>query len=278
MKEDVLHIVRQVVKGHYNDSDTGRMEDMTEKILLLFNGGLEGYGRCDTYYHNLEHTLQVLDPYAGIIDGYNRMGRTPQIGYKYFELGIIAVLLHDTGYIKECGDDSGTGGKYTFTHIDRSISFAKSFLANNCFSPQDIVSVSNMIQCTGLIERFSNISFTSEEERICGYALGTADLVGQMSAHDYPEKLMGLYKEFKEGYDHDGIDKLRERGVMVFESAEDLLKKTNGFYEFVVKKRFKEMGSLDECLKYHFPDNRNRYQEAIEKNLEDIRRWVEGKE
>ena len=41
-----------------------------------------------------------------------------------FEFGMLAILMHDTGYLKKRGDNEGTGAKYTLTHVDRSIQFA----------------------------------------------------------------------------------------------------------------------------------------------------------
>ena len=126
--------------------------------------------------------------------------------------------------------------------------------------------------CTGVTVDYDKLPFNSEEEKIVGYALGTADLLGQMSAGDYPEKLQALYREFEESYHFDGIDELRKKGMTVFESLDDLIKKTPSFYENAVKERFKNMGSLYTYLTYHFDDKRNHYIEAIEENIKKIKR------
>src|SRR4030043_1043759 len=125
--------------------------------------------------------------------------------------------------------------------------------------------------CTGVIVDYNKLPFNSELERILGYALGTADLLGQMSAVDYPEKLPMLYREFEEAYHYEGVKKLRRKGTTVFKSADDLIRNTPNFYEVVVRERFEKIGSLYKYLTYHFKDSRNHFIESIEENIRKIR-------
>ena len=66
------------------------------------------------------------------------------------------------------------------------------------FGPADIRAVQNMIRCTGVNANLSVIPFQSEMEKMAGFALATADLLGQMAADDYVDKLPELYQEFAE--------------------------------------------------------------------------------
>jgi hypothetical protein len=134
-----------------------------------------------------------------------------------------------------------------------------------------ISSVQNMIMCTGVIVNYEDMPFGSAEERISGYALGTADLLGQMSAPDYLEKLPMLYQEFEEAYHYEGVDNLRARGVRLFESPAELIRNTPDFYEREVKTRLEKMGAVHRYLTNHFTDHKNHYIEAIEKNMTKIR-------
>ena len=63
---------------------------------------------------------------------------------------------------------------------------------------EDILAVQNMIRCTGVNVKLDTIQFQDEAERITGFSLGTADLLGQMAAADYVDKLPVLYSEFAE--------------------------------------------------------------------------------
>jgi hypothetical protein len=266
----MIDTIRRIVKANYDIDNISRIETIFNDVVRLFSGDFQGYQGCDTDYHDLEHTFQVLKPFFQIIDGWNRSGQKPKVSYKFFELGVIAVLLHDSGYIKKSGDDDGTGAKYTFVHIGRSIQFAREYLSSKAFNLgfNDILAVGNMIRCTGVLER--DRRFTCNEERICGYALGIADLIGQLSAKNYPEKLPVLYNEFKEAYDYEGLDRLRKRNISIFESADALIDSTPVFYKSVVLRRFKDMGSLDRYLDYHQPYTAKYYDTAIAENISKI--------
>ncbi len=144
------------------------------------------------------------------------------------------MLLHDTGYLKKQGDKDGTGAKYTLTHVDRSIEFAGEVMVANDFAVEEILAVQNMIRCTGVNVKLDSIQFQSPLERIVGFALGTSDLLGQMAAHDYVDKLPILYSEFAEAAAF-SEPKLRVGGF--FSSADDLMQKTPMFWEKYVQQK-----------------------------------------
>jgi hypothetical protein len=214
--------------------------------------------------------LHTIPPYMEIIDGWNKSRNSPKISKKFFDLGIISVLLHDTGYIKTDSDKAGTGGKYTFRHIQRSIDFADYYLRQIGFDQDNISSVENAIKCTGVSFSPETINFKSEEERIIGYALGTADLLGQMSSPDYLEKLPLLFKEFEEAYCFEGMEKLLDMGVRLFNNSDELVKDTQYFFEEIAMNRFLKMGSMYKYLTYHFGTSNNPYIDAIKKNINKI--------
>jgi hypothetical protein len=270
--QSILNEIRAIYTEHYQDDDISKIAEVLNDLTDLFAGKMKGYLKCDTGYHDIKHTLQVVPPFIGILDGWNKSKKQPKITKELFDRGIISVLLHDTGYIKNDDDIEGTGGKYTFIHTQRSADFATSYLSKKGFDKKTINSIKNIIMYTGVAVDYNKLPFNSEEEKIVGFALGTADLLGQMSADDYPEKLTALYREFEESYHFEGIDELRKKGMAVFESADDLIKQTPSFYETAVKERFKNMDSLYTYLTYHFNDERNHFIEAIEENIERIKK------
>jgi hypothetical protein len=265
--ERVLQEIAIISENSYGNGNVPVVERVLTDVVNLFNGRRAGFQCCDIAYHDLFHTLQTVPPFIEIIDGLNISGFSPRISKEFYELGVIAVLLHDTGYIKNEGDNDGTGAKYTFTHIQRSIQFAQEYLTEIGFDADKILTVQNAIQCTGVSFSVDRIAFPCEESRIIGYALGTADLLGQMSSPDYLEKLPVLYREFEEAYTREGVQSLRRQGVCVFESPTHLLNSTPSFYENVTMGRFRKMGSLYQFLSYRYDDHRNPYIEAIENNI-----------
>ncbi len=271
--EKLLSHIRTIYEGNYGSRDIELVEHVFDDVVNLFNGQRPGYQACDAQYHNLYHTFQTIPPFVEIIDGWNKSGVSPRISKGSFRFGVIGVLLHDTGYIKAEGDTGGTGAKYTFTHLQRSIDFAAPYLNNLGLEDQEVSSILNIIRCTGVTLDI-NIDFHDDEERIIGYALGTADLLGQMSAEDYIEKLPILYNEFAEAYRYEGLDRDPARKATLAGSANDLIRSTPGFYQNIALARFKLMGCVHDYIRYHFNTPDNPYIVAIEKNIDTIRsRW-----
>lgn len=270
---DALRKVKEIYRDNFEKHPLPMIEKVFRDVTDLFAGKMKGFHKCDTRYHDIQHTLKTVIVMAQIMDGWNRSGSLPIISQKFFDLGIIAALLHDVGYIKRLGDNTGTGAKYTFRHVKRSTEFAKQYLSSLGYNKNSIFSVQNMIWCTRNQTNLSNVKFSSKEEEIVAFSLGTADLLSQMSAHDYLEKLPILFDEFRQAYDYEGIDRLRHRGHIIFETLDDLIKNTPHFYENWIKNRLKDMGSVYKFIMSHYSNGRNHYIESIEKNLEKARKY-----
>ena len=266
----ILDKIKCIYRDIGEDEDLSRILKALDDVTDLFSGKRKGFQKCDVRYHGFSHCLETVVPFLDIIAGWICSGALPRISKEYLDLGVIATLLHDTGYIKRENDTSGTGAKYTFTHIRRSIDFAGQYLREMGFDERRISIVENAIRCTDPAIHLRDISFNSEEERIIAYALGTADLLGQMSADDYSEKLPDLYHEFREAYQYEGLEKLRSSGVKTFRNARELIDSTSEFYSKTVLDRLRGMGSLYNCISYHYGGSRNPYIEAIEKNIRKI--------
>lgn len=236
-----------------------------------FTGHYEDYQPVDVPYHDFEHTLQGTLCMARILQGWHQAGARPALTQEIVELGLLAILLHDTGYLKHRDDTAGTGAKYTFTHVQRSAEFAARFLAGKGYRPEQIKAVQNMIHCTGLDAEVSEIFFQNELERIVGYALGTADLLGQMAADDYVERLPKLHREFVEAASYGGDGE--HFTTTTYSSADDLMRKTPAFWEtFVRPKLERDFRAIYRYLQQPYPDGHNCYLERIRQNMDRLRR------
>lgn len=236
--------------------------DWTE---AAFTGNYKDYQAVDAPYHDFEHTLQGTVCLAHLLCGRYEAGAQPPIGERLMQLGILAILLHDTGYLKKRDDTEGTGAKYTVTHVERSADFAGEFLVEKGFAVEEIRAVQNMICCTAVEADLGGIKFQSEVERIVGLAVGSADLIGQMAAEDYLDRLPVLYAEFAEAarYSPDAGGY-----VAMYSSAEDLMKKTPAFWkEYVQVKLNQDFGGLYRFLSDPYPDGPNEYLRRIEANM-----------
>ena len=237
---------------------------------LWFTGQYPGYQAIDARYHDLEHTLQGTLCLVRLLRGRHFAGARPVLTPKMFELGLMAILAHDTGYLKRDEDREGTGAKYTMTHVRRSGDFAQHFYSEQGYSAADTQSIQNMIRCTGVNADLGAIPFTQELEKVIGFALGTADLLGQMAAPDYVEKLPVLYMEFAEAARFSGTNTSKS---ILFASPEDLMRNTPGFWQnYVFPKINRDFGGLYRFVNEPYPDGPNIYLDSIEVNLVRLRK------
>jgi hypothetical protein len=244
-------------------------------IIEAFKGNYRDYHAIDALYHDLEHTLQGTLCLARLLQKRHLLKAQPLLDRKTFELGLLAILLHDTGYLKKRGDVQGTGAKYTFTHVNRSVVFAHELLTEKGYPAEDLLAVEHMIRCTGVNADLGSIQFKDDLERTIGYAVGTADLLGQMAADDYVAKLPILYLEFAECAQY--LDGSPTR-FNSFTSSEDLMQKTPAFWEkYVLVRINNDFGGLHRFLNDPYPDGPNFYVNRIEANINRIRNLLASK-
>jgi hypothetical protein len=257
----------RIFRGLFPSRNSQRIEEYFDWAGDCFGGRFPGYQEIDAKYHDFEHTLQGTLCFARLLEGYKRAQAAPELQPRAFELGLVAILLHDTGYLKTDSDHEGTGAKYTLTHVARSAEFAEGLLAQKGFPSQEIHSVQNMIRCTGVNADLRSIPFQSDLERAVGSALATADLLGQMAAPDYIDKLGILYQEFEESNQFNR----RAGEPNTFKSADELRTKTPVFWrKYVLSKIENDFGKLYRYLNQPFPNGPNRYLDQIESNISKL--------
>jgi hypothetical protein len=258
---DVMTEVKEIVRSMFPHFDFAWVMRVYQDITRLFRGDYPGYRKCNTAYHDWRHTEDCLLATVRLIHGAQLDGC--RFSKRGVSLGIIAAIMHDTGYIQEVADQEGTGAKYTLIHVERSIDFMETYFADRGHAQKDFHFCRNCLQCTGVNVEIRRIEFESLENEIIGKILGTADLIGQMSDTNYLEKLPILYQEFLEG------------GITAYASELDFLEKTFDFWK-VTRQRFgTELGGVDAYSRAHFRVrwgiDRALDKEAIEWNLARLR-------
>jgi hypothetical protein len=240
--------------------------------IECFSGHYSDYQAVDARYHDFEHTLQGTLCMNRLLHGWQCANGQRPITERLFQLGILGILLHDTGYLKKRDDLEGTGAKYTTTHVNRSAEFAGRLLSERGFSRADITAVQSMIRCTGVNTKLSDIPFPGEQEKMVGFALATSDLLGQMAADDYVDKLPILYSEFAEAAHYDGNGGSFVAG---FKGVDDLIRRTPKFWsDFVLPKLERDFRGLYRYLNDPYPDGPNEYVRRIEANMDRIRQQL----
>ena len=247
-----------------------------DDIKALFEGRYPGYLPCDTLYHDARHTLDMTLAMARLIDGHDRMAaKERRLGPRRAVLGVVIALLHDAGYMRRVSESGvENGAVFTKVHVSRSADFLARYLPTIGFGAEAELA-SRLVHFTGYEMDVDDIKVADPKDRQIGHMVGTADLIGQMSGRMYLEKCREfLYKEFVLGsIARETLPDGRE--VVRYASAEDLIYKTPGFYEYVARERInRKLGGADRYAEAHF-DGPSLYQAEIDANMRYLREAIE---
>jgi hypothetical protein len=264
--ETINSEVRSLFAHHYPVEEYSLIDNAVKLIDDLFNGRFPGYSACNTEYHDFHHTLEVFLASARLMDGYNIRNKEK---YKIMTAVniLLAALFHDTGYIQESWDNSGTGAKHTQSHVERSMEFLNMHHYKFNIPIMDIACICRFILSTKMTEDFNAISFHSEKEKSAAALVASADLMGQMSNRAYLEKLLFLYNEYKEAE------------IFGYETEFDILKKSVAFYTKVEERLNRDLNEMFKYAEAHFSKRfnikSNLYMLAIERQMDYLNTIIE---
>lgn len=266
-QQAAVGLIGDICRGEY-----GRLPDslveMFDDLAALYHGRWPAYEPCLVGYHTLGHVFDVALALARMVAGWNKVNQKARLSEEHFLLAMAAAFFHDSGYLKDKGDTEGLGGKFTFTHVERSMDLARSYL-NDKGWPEDAVQMVALIISQTEFHREPEISslFNDPLEEAVANMVATADLIAQMADFEYMQRINYLFDEFREGYKVEGGKSLTERGVRVFGSVAEMVENTAGFYEEFVQPRLALLGHMDDYLVAFFGEDRNPYLENIAANL-----------
>ena len=272
----VLDAVLGLFSARYPGADFAPLARAFDDLAALFDGRYPGYLACDTLYHDLRHTLDMTLAMARLIDGHERSSAAAdRLGPRRAMLGVLVALLHDSGYLKRSSESHvENGAAFTKVHVSRSADFVSTYLPRLGFGAEAPVAA-RLVHFTGYEMEIEDIRIDDARERMLGWMVGTADLIGQMSDRMYLEKCREfLYREFVVG------EVAREtlpdgRELVRYASPEDLVIKTPGFYEHVARSRIdRKFGGVSRFVGAHF-DGPDLYQGEIDRNMEFLHRAIE---
>lgn len=226
-------------------------------VLRVFRGEYPGYGAIRTLYHDLSHTLEVFLCAVRLMHGVHISG-TPLNDDDLTRI-MIAMLMHDIGYVQRQGEESGTGAQFTQTHVRRGVEFMRQYF-NEHHHPVELAdSLQDLILGTEHTHAFVRSDFSDDRNYMLGQIVTTADLMGQMADRIYPEKLLFLYMEFKEA------------NLGHYQNMRDILCQTTTFFDATKKKLAGPLGGMHKRFKFHFQAtlgvDKDFYMEAIENNI-----------
>lgn len=265
------------IRGTLYEGEDPRLPAAFEDVRRIYAGEYPGYQACDTAYHNLQHVLDVTLAMARLMDGYERGGRElGPLGERLFRFGVVLALFHDVGYVRRLHDRRhANGAEYTLTHVSRSGVFLDRYLDHVDLG--DLKPLARrLVHFTGYEMPVDRIRVTDPLMRRLGAMLGSADIIAQMSDRCYLEKCRDrLYPEFVLGgvAVQGGPDGSPQ---VLFASADELLRKTPGFYRKAASRLEQELAGAYRYAERHF-HGQNLYLEELQKNIRHAQR-LDGRE
>src|SRR5262245_12032856 len=263
--------VLRIYRGLYNGQPVPELERAFPHTGALYAGRHPDYLPCDTEYHDLQHVLDVTLAMARLMDGYQK-GRKKgdaELPRDVFVIGTLAALFHDFGYLRRRHDRRHRfGAEYTLTHVSRGSAYLRRYAAELGLGPLAPVAA-RLVHYTGYERPAETIRVGDVLLRRVGQMLGTADIIAQMSDRCYLEKCRDrLFPEFVLG----NLAGRKRTGhatrvLPQFESGDDLVQKTPGFYQGALKRLDFQLARAYEYAAHHF-GGRNPYLEAMEKNIQ----------
>ncbi|CAB5079941.1 temperature sensitive supressor-like [Olavius algarvensis associated proteobacterium Delta 3] len=222
-------------------------------IVALYEGRNPGFHACSTGYHDLQHTTDTFLAMARLLHGGAVLGET--FSADHVATGLISALYHDSGYLQEITDTEGTGAKYTLDHEERGAAFFERYGRSAGMSTENLRIGRLLILSTDLSESTAENADRPPAIGLLCRLMVAADLLAQMSERNYLEKLLFLYREF------------REAGIDNYPNELDLLNKTIGFYDVIDQRLEHTADQIDRFLVAHFQKRWqipvNLYREAI---------------
>ena len=231
--------VRGMLQRRYpGEYQFGSIDTLFRDFARLYSGEYPGFHACDIKYHDSQHVLDVTLAMARLIDGYDcNRPDADRLGECLAVAGIACALFHDAGYIRRKRDTRHkNGAAYTRVHVSRSARFLKAYLPT--VGLDEIAPLcARLVHFTGYEMDPAELKVDSDQERILGHLLGTADLIAQMADIDYPRKCRDhLYEEFEiGGMAGDGAHS--EHNGVIYRSPEQLLAATPNFIRSAIDTR-----------------------------------------
>jgi hypothetical protein len=277
--KQVRDAVLSLFAARYPGADFTALHRGFNDFQALFAGCYPGYLACDTLYHDMRHSLDMTLALARLIDGHDRVaGEADRLGPRRAALGVLIALLHDSGYLKRTSESEvDNGAVFTKVHVGRSADFLSAYLPKVGFAEEAPVAA-RLVHFTGYEMDIDDIRVDDLRDRTVGCMVGAADLIGQMSDRMYLEKVHHfLYEEFVWG--QIARERMADgREVVRYSSADDLIIKTPGFYEYVARTRIdKKLGGVDRYAEAHF-GGESLYQAEIDRNMNFLRATIETAE
>ncbi|MEZ5540326.1 MAG: HD domain-containing protein [Pseudomonadales bacterium] len=271
--QDVCAAVKAAFVSHFPESEFVVVSTAFDDVARLYRGESNEYHACDTDYHDLRHILDVTLAVARLLVGYERVhANTPDVlGVERVQMGIIAALFHDIGYLRHVKDTRHKhGAEYTKTHVARGVRFLSRYLPT-VGKASWVPRMRQLLHYTGYEK---TVRMKNVRDHMLGCLLGTGDLIAQMSDRAYLERCRdSLYNEFRIG----NVPAPQSIDGRPFESPADLLNQTPEFMRKTVDGRLNQLFGAVYRYAEQFFGGDNLYMMGLERNCAYLQTLLEEK-
>lgn len=227
-------------------------------IACIFSGTFPGFRLSNPTYHNLRHTRLVALATIRLFHGLWCEERS--FSADTLIQGLLSAYFHDTGMLLTIDDTARTGSKYIRGHEERSITFLQRYIETTRMPSSYCDNCAAIIRCTDLNHDPDSFSFPTEEIKLAGQVVGSADILAQMADRYYLERLPLLFQEQKDGEAHQ------------YDTPVELMQRTTQFYHTTIARRLRvTFAGISHAMQSHFRDrwqiNENLYTRSIRKNI-----------
>ena len=220
-------LVHRVVQEAFGEEQTILFTNLLKFSFDLYHGNTLWFQACDTAFHDFDHTMQATAAAVDLLAAHRKNPVIAALSQRDWEMTIAAMILHDSGYLKRRDDIEGSGAKYSSIHVGRSCFHAWDILPIFGFNRDELRQIQNAICATALSVRMNELPFRDSREWLIGAIVATGDMLGQMAAEDYPERLACLYLEFREA---SAFSRLQMASFATHKTLLELLEGTEKFY------------------------------------------------
>lgn len=229
--------------------------DLTE----IYSGIFPGFRLSNPKYHNLRHARLVALATVRLFHGLKCEGR--DFSPATLHQGLLSAYFHDTGLLLTDTDTALSGSEYIKFHEERSVSFLQRYIETSAVPASYADNSALIIHCTDLNRDPRTFAFPTEEIRLAGLVVGSADLLAQMADRYYLESLPLLFQEQKEGDAHQ------------HDSPLELMQRTAQFYHTTITERLQiVLAGISRAMRSHFQErwqiDQDLYADFVRKNID----------
>jgi len=275
-------------ESKYRDRDTGRSSAILPEILSLcastwpkidlsalkdsyryvtdfFRGKNSNFEKNILPYHNLRHTRIVTLATARLFHGLHHRG--VEIRAAAVEKGLLSALFHDTGMLELRIETHPFINKLkaTTTHETRSAQLMRTYISVIGLPLFYSIECEEIINHTNLNIKPDSIE-CSNESKLIGQVIGSADIIAQMADRYYLESLSYLFHEMEKANNSQ------------YETVQEMMRNTTSFYELMKDRLENQLGNIYHALREHFKRtrgiDRNIYLDQINANIEYLNKII----